>query len=463
MKGNGWSAYMRARFIIAAAFICLGFAFVSFPVDAQSTITGVDWGGTTSTTSYMASHRFQRHSVVTSEGAIHIIVNTGLVSGSSSTGALELWTNSGSSWSRAKTFYYSVGYQSNNTVSTDDVNLVEVSGTQYLQVAYDVQGVPLSGGGTGNAVMYTVLSYNPTSHTWTEGVHYPVMAASNASLIYQQPAITEDQSGGLWLTSLVLNSTVTGGQINIFKRVSGVWTNMASIVTTGQIPHAGRPVMVPSATADIGLLYQANHSGLPCLYWVTVTGTLVSASTELSQYSNSPASTQCNLASQQTAWDDTAASIATDPSTGDQYLGFAVENGSGGTAVYTITYEASTAAWLTATAQTLAFADAVYVKSALQNLTTSGTTTPYPIAYMVVNTGGAGELLFLSSDTLETGSTMYTVGNDLSAMLQPGTYLNPRIEVPQYINSAFDVPVWEQYLTTMMGTPRSLVFWNVPQ
>ena len=161
-------------------------------------------------------------------------------------------------------------------------------------------------------------------------------------------------------------------------------------------------------------------------------------------------------------WDDTDASVATDPSSGDQYLGFAVSNGTGGTDIYTITYGASTATWLTSTAQTFSFDKAVYVKSALQQVTTEGTTTPYPIAYMVINTGDAGELFFLSSDTLETGSTSYSVIDDLTTG-QAGTYKNPRIEVPQYINSVLDVPVWEQYLYAASPPIRSLIYWNVPQ
>jgi hypothetical protein len=72
------------------------------------------------------------------------------------------------------------------------------------------------------------------------------------------------------------------------------------------------------------------------------------------------------------------------------------------------------------------------------------------------------EPFFLSSDTLESGSTSYSVIDDLTTG-QAGTYKNPRIEVPQYINSMLDVPVWEQYLYAAFPPVRSLIYWNVPQ
>jgi hypothetical protein len=94
----------------------------------------------------MASHRMQRHSVITSDNAIHIIVNTGTLSsynGGSQTGTLQLYTSTdnGGSWVNTYTL---VGTETlnttNNTVSTDDVALrTDNAGNQFLDIAYDTE------------------------------------------------------------------------------------------------------------------------------------------------------------------------------------------------------------------------------------------------------------------------------------------------------------------------------------
>jgi hypothetical protein len=164
-------------------------------------------------------------------------------------------------------------------------------------------------------------------------------------------------------------------------------------------------------------------------------------------------------------WDDTAASIATDPTTGDQYLGFAVRNPSNTstTAVYTMTYQASasSAPWTTIAGQLWTYSGAVYVKSALQQVTG---TNPFPTAYMFINTtADSGELAFLSAPTLETGTTSYSLVSDLNAPSRgPGqSYANPRIETPEY-SPLTTVPVWEQWAdASVMGSyVYSLVYWN---
>ena len=178
----------------------------------------------------------------------------------------------------------------------------------------------------------------------------------------------------------------------------------------------------------------------------------------------------------QNLWNDTAASVATNPLTGDQYLGFVIQYPSGmsTTAVYALTCEASTATWLTSSGQLLTGnqspASSVYVKSTLQEVTVGGTAT-YPNAYMFIN--DAPGLDFSSTQTLPTVSTTsYAFVDYLDPNpnpTNPTSFSNPRIEAPEYIPYygalLSTVPVWEQYTSNTSVTPEteSLIYWiDVP-
>jgi hypothetical protein len=145
VKRNQGNEYREFGSKIATFLFGVGLSLVSISAGAQSipTYTGYDWqagmmggtGGNISYTSYMASHREQHHSAVTSDGAIHIIVNTG-VNGA----ALQLYSSfdNGSTWCAPIPAFSGTATgdsATNSTVSTDDVVLVTVGGTEYLQVA----------------------------------------------------------------------------------------------------------------------------------------------------------------------------------------------------------------------------------------------------------------------------------------------------------------------------------------
>jgi hypothetical protein len=335
---------VKIQAMVATALVCVGLGFWALPASAQQSPTpcpssicqGYDWGAEYSSTTLMASHRFQRHSAVTNDGAIHIVVNAGQAG--AQTGALQLYTNTtnGTTWNTSPTwvFPYTVGLQTDGAVSTDDVNVVtaESGDQQWLQVAYDEEA---ASGGTNvpNALMYTVLAYNPTSHSWTQNPNlYPEMIASG-STTYQQAAIATDAGGNLWITDVELTfcasnpNLVSTGQIGVYERLYGAYKfnpitaittngNIRCNPTTGLIPHAPRPVLyVPTTGSGAGIIGLFYQSAL-CLWWVTInTNTVpVSVSTplELSQYSNQLANptngTNCNLPTNQSSYDDTAAS-----------------------------------------------------------------------------------------------------------------------------------------------------------
>jgi hypothetical protein len=481
---------VKINVIIATAL--LGWGLWSLTAGAQ-TLQGYDWaagppdGGTdgaTSMTMFMASHRFQRHSVVTSDGAIHIVVNKG-INGTMYTGALQIYTSidNGTTWTKTHEFPGTSTYQtSTGAVSTDDVYLVTATGEggtqyQYLEVAYDRDAA--SGDEAG--LLYTELLYQSSpSPSWTTITGYPQVVAQSDTTTYQQPAFARDANGDIWLADLELTSTagLGTGQIMVYERVTGTWSTGITITNpTSYIEHAPRPVYVPSTTtADIGLIFQSDN----CLYWVTIKGTTVSSpAQELSSYSNGTENNMqptCNMPTSQNLWNDTAASVATNPLTGDQYLGFVIQYPSGmsTTAVYALTFEASTATWLTSSGQLLTGnqspASSVYVKSTLQEVTVGGTAT-YPNAYMFIN--DAPGLDFSSSQTLPTVSTTsYAFVDYLDPNpnpTNPTSFSNPRIEAPEYIPYygalLSTVPVWEQYTSNTSVTPEteSLIYWiDVP-
>jgi len=179
---------------------------------------GSDWqaaGGVPSSTTYMASHRMQRHSVITSDGAIHIIVNTGTPSsynGSAQTGTLQLYSSSdhGTTWVNTYTFPGTETSQQpgNYTVSTDDVALrTDRAGNQFLDVAYDQE---TAGGAAANALMFTELLYRSNAsrtNTWrlapnssySQMVNNPSYSATTFTRSPRSPRIKTAISGSrIW-------------------------------------------------------------------------------------------------------------------------------------------------------------------------------------------------------------------------------------------------------------------------
>lgn len=495
---------MKILAMMATATGFWGVGLWSAPVGGQSlppacsgtACVGSDWGAATSTNSYMASHREQRHSVVTSDNAIHIIVNTGTqasYNGGPQTGTLQLYssTNNGGTWVNTYTLVGTETLQSNKTVSTDDVALrTDGAGNQFLDIAYDTET------GGGNALMFTELRYRPglsLVNRWNATASYPLTISSSGSTIYQQPAFAQDQDGNLWLADLELNSSITQGGIALYQRKNGTWGSVAVNIPNNTFPpngpsqslitsqgysafaHAPRPVFItPNINnllfGTIGLLFQTaepNSTTLDCLYWTTITGDAASGGTattpvELSQYSNAP-STLCNLPAAQSTYPDTALSVATDLTTGNQYLGFVITSPAGSTtgeAVYAMSYNGTTNMWNTSgqSFNNNNNNNTVYVKSVYATDNSANT-----YSYMIVNLGGTALELY-ASPTLSTTqtNTMYTAIDNLTYG-SFGPVTNPRIEAPQYVNSNSTfttVPIWLQYTSTFPLNPQSLLYWN---
>jgi hypothetical protein len=365
-----------------------------------------------------------------------------------------------------------------------------------LDVAYDQE---TAGGATYNALVFTELIYKSNTTpatTWKQrtGLGYPQYVSKVSGTIYQEPGFAQDQDGNLWLADLEMQlsaNPATGG-IALYQRKNGTWGSVAVNIPNNTMPpntppqslitldgsnafaHAPRPVFVSPSTNNplfgtIGLLFQGPSSSNDCLYWTMITGDSASGATattplELSQYSSTPG--QCNLPSIQGTYPDTAYSVATDLITGDQYLGFVINDGTGGTvneAVFALSYNGTTNTWNTNYGTAFNNSggnNVVYVKSVYATDSNANT-----YSFMIVNQG-VSTLELYSSPTLSTTPpyTMYTGIDNLTYNNSLGTFSNPRIEAPQYVNSNSTfttVPIWLQYTdTSMMGSPQSLLYWN---
>jgi len=331
--------------------------------------------------------------------------------------------------------------------------------------------------------------------------YYPQTVAHNTvGILYQEPAFTQDQNNNYWLADLEVQlgaNPATGG-IALYQRTAGHWGSVTVGIPNNTMPpnpgpsqaqfnatgtnsfaHAPRPVYVAATPnmnmiGTIGQLYQTAtpNASVDCLYWTLITGGSGSTTTttntqELSQYSGAPMTT-CNLPGEQNAYPDTAFSVATDLTTGDQYLGFvsAYPAGSMTDAVYAMSYTGSTNTWNTM-GQTLNYnnnGNTVYVKSVFA---TAGAKN---YSYMIVNNGSIPgtpptppslELFASPSLAVQANTKYYPIDNLTYG--DSGNFSNPRIEAPQYITYAQaikTVPIWLQYTSAATGNPQSLLYWS---
>jgi len=128
----------------------------------------------------------------------------------------------------------------------------------------------------------------------------------------------------------------------------------------------------------------------------------------------------------QSTYPDTAFSVATDLTTGDQYLGFVIASPAGSTsgeAVYAISYDGTSNTWNTGgqSFNNNNNNNVVYVKSVYATDNSDNT-----YSYMIVNLGGQSSELY-SSPTLSTTqtNTMYTAIDNL-------TYGSTSVEQPPF-------------------------------
>jgi hypothetical protein len=272
---------------------------------SSAQVTACDWdvGGTTcdgggtfslvGPPNYMVAHRTQRHSIVTSDGATHVIVNNGTT--------LQLYTSidSGRDWTLYTVKNDGVDIFANtNDYSTSDIAIAPPGGssgtcssTDYMTVIFNDYSE--------SQVEEACLSWN-ASTGWSLQNFFTALSStlSPGTLYSMQSYVAENVGSGEYLAVVATGSVTT--QIEVFyNHGTGYYTTGVSVPNPGNpnncngietspdcpagtyfVEHAPRVVYLPRVGGDhltqsVGLLYQAVDSSLNAeLYWeVLVAGT----------------------------------------------------------------------------------------------------------------------------------------------------------------------------------------------
>jgi hypothetical protein len=369
-----------------------------------------------STVPRMISYRNQQHSWQTSDGAIHIMINRGLLK----TGAsLSLYSSfdGGNTW----TSMFSLG--KTDGTSTSDGILTNTAGGAVLQLVYATNAATQS-------ILYTTATYDAAAHTWTAVLPQTVFATAGVQGF--QPALSADSDGNLWcaFTSEDLTSELYEIQMAYEPAGSSTWqtTGLVFGSVDNSTQHAGRTVPLPNG---VGMIYQIAQT----MYWAYrqsgqpittpwVTSTLDDGLPDTDPY-------------------DTHYSVVAD-SSDNLYLTF-----SGSSHLLFQKYTSATSSW----------------GSAIEL-----TPTVDQSAYMQVGIAGgnvvvvANDLEFLEVFQSTDGGASFTVTYALVHKTPTlGSTLNyeyPRVEMPTYATGT--LPVWQQFTVGVDAITNELLFFTVP-
>lgn len=403
--------YFRAWLVSVMGFFC---GSVPSLVHATiSTIQGTDTG-IVSTTSYTISHRDQRHSWQTSDGAMHIFANVGTTPTNQS---LVLYStfDGGVTWTPMLTLPNSDG---DSTV--DGIMGSGGSGQPMLQLVYQtVQG---------SSIVYATATYSASTQSWTLASIQTAFTPTGA--LSTEPGFAVDTAGNLWCGFTLQNIATLAIQIQMIYLPVNTSTWVTSSLTFpgsgSTLQHAARPVTLSDR---VGMIYQVNQT----LFW----------SYRLNSWPvghpwNSAIITTA-LPNRQSYADDTAFSVVGDAAD-NLYVGF-----TGKTTVEYTTYNGHTGLWSPAMGLTKSNTTSAYVKT-----TIAGSTI-----YMIINTSGS-LAVYSSTD----GGASYQLIEGLAHPQPPPagvSYGNPRIESPA--TSTGTLPVWQQYTN---GANQGLLYFPVP-
>ena len=366
----------------------------------------------TSTTKRMISYRNQNHSWQTSDGAIHLMVNTGVAGA-----ALTLY----SSFDSGATYVPEFTLANTDADSTSDGVLGNAtSNSNTLQLVY---GTATSSG----TIRYVTAQYNSAAQSWTLGPSQLIFSTNGDYA--SAPALNIDSTGGLWCsyTVQVMASGTFSLRMSYETAGSSTWvrSGLAFGGTYASAQHAGRPVPL---TNGIGMVYQDDSS----MYWAY-------------RLSSWPANTP---------WVTTLLYTGLPPAGSDPYDShfnvaadannnlFLIFADSTGTLEY-LNYSSATGSW-----------------APLQALGTSS----YQVTYMQVVIAG-GNVIFIVND--KTSAVVFQSNNDganftLTQVLTHTAganldYNNPRVEAPTYCSSP--IPTWQQFFSP---TTQYLMYFKVP-
>lgn len=416
---QGWSTAeaCRAALLTAAATVMTAAMSVAAASPAVKQVVKIPATPTSiiSTTKRMISYRNQSHSWQTRDGAIHLMVNTGTVTGGS---GMMLYSSfdQGSTW----TPMFSLP-QTDASSTSDGMLGTAAANSNVLQLVYSTTN---TGG-----IMYLTATYSAASKSWTPSTPQSVFSAR--AQLAAIPALSVDAQGNLWCGYTVEPLSTQLYQIEMSYLLVGAkaWKNSGVIVgnVDDSAQHAARPV--PFA-GGVGMIYQTDDS----LYWAYRL-----SSWPLNQ-----------------AWTSTLLFVGLPPAGSDPYgthfnAATDAENNilvafAGPTSLQYMKYTNSSSTW-----------------SAVQQLAPS----TEDVTYMKICLADGNVLLmandetsidvFQSTDDGDTFQLTQALVHPPAAPSSGLVYSNPRVECPTY--SLNPVPTWQQYYGT---TDQYLYYFAVP-
>jgi hypothetical protein len=470
---------MLRRFTISM--LLLGGVVASSESNAQTALSGSDWcewsgtacttGGTLSSDPFMIAHRPERHSMVTYDGAIHVIVNTGLPGPSifPSTDALQLWTLApgATTWTFQPLLYDSVDIFANTTggSSTNYTSVASTTDVAVMPQAAEQSTMTLVFTDNNNSTVEEAqLLWNGSYWSVTQFSYpTPVLTAPSDSVYMQPSYVSENQGSGatfegeyLAVVELGTGDSPPPSVIQVFY--NGNATSPTYVNTGLSIPgnsdsniHAPRLVWLPGIDGlqTVGLLYQAGKTATD--QWLCWEVILNEGDSEWRLSHPSTPVYVGQMPNSQNIFYNTGFSVATvvtaysTDEPGTQYLAYLADTRGGGPFVQTEVYTPGiSASW--GSPQPLTTAGAEYPPSYVKvTYTTSYTTMegdepitvpPYANVFFD-NYTVPGDVLYVDAESAQTpfGSctTCYLPAYTLNPVPYEGSFLNPRLEAPEYV------------------------------
>ncbi|MGH8212858.1 MAG: hypothetical protein ACREPP_06495 [Rhodanobacteraceae bacterium] len=241
--GNACARALKAALpVLALAFVA---GFSQGPL-AATTISPIETP-LTGTADRMISYREQNHSWQTSDGAFHLLINTG---NQPSRDALRLYTTRdlGATWTAGPTL------PSTNGMSTEDGVLIGNS----LAIAYVT---------TANNIKFASFVWNSASGTWS-GNSAQTVFASNAQTALN-PCLGRDSVGNVWV-AFATTDAEGDSSIRMMVRQAGTneWVDPGltfgdtATATVEGSERSARPVQIPGG---MGMVYSVQKD----LYWAS--------------------------------------------------------------------------------------------------------------------------------------------------------------------------------------------------
>jgi hypothetical protein len=369
----------------------------------------------TSSAKRMISYRDQNHSWMTSDGAIHLMINLGTFSASNSLSLYSSFDN-GATWNQQFILAQTDG------ASTDDGVLTNTPTGATLQLVYATS--PNIG-----SIVYLTATYTAATQSWTLGTAQT--AFKTKGIVASNPAFVADSDGNLWCGFTEENSATLQYQEDMIYQLAGTqtWTDTGLVFgpADNTTQHSARPVPYPGG---VGVIYEVDNT----LYWAyRLSGSAFNAPwvtstiyTGLPPLGSDPFDTHYSVVAD--ANDNLYLAFISAPAD----LSFAV-------------FSSGTNTW--------------------GNVATLQTSINSP-AYPQVSLAGSTLILmanYLGSvqvlQSADSGNTFTTTQFLTHPPAQNGvSYGKPRVEAPRYATTSY-LPVWQQFVD---GITEELLYFSLP-